>query len=76
MNGLGSNRKRRRIQEALDVHRMTYADIGRELGVTRALVIQTAHGRMNNRRVLRRFLELGANPDDLDLPTDLLAEIK
>jgi predicted transcriptional regulator len=75
MNGLGSLRKKRRIQEALDEHRMNYKDIARELGITNALVVQTASGRRNNRRVLRRFLELGANPADLDLPDELLAEI-
>ena len=74
MNGVGSLRKPRRIQEALDAHRMRYADIARELGVTGPAVVQTAHGRRNNRRVLRRFLELGANPADLDLPQDMLSE--
>ena len=75
MNGLGSLRKPRRIQEALDQQRIGYADIARELGVTNALVVRTAKGQCNNRRVLRRFLELGANPADLDLPKDLRAEI-
>jgi hypothetical protein len=74
MNGLGALRKSRRIQEALDVHRLGYVDIARELGISNALVVDTAKGRRNNRRVLRRFLELGANPADLDLPEDLRAE--
>ncbi|MDR2573462.1 MAG: hypothetical protein LBC94_03810 [Desulfovibrio sp.] len=75
MKGLGSLRKPRRIQEALDVHRISYSDIARELGIHNSLVAQTANGRRNNRRVLRRFLELGANPADLDLPEDLRVEI-
>lgn len=71
----GKARKPRRIQEALDKHGLTLADIARELGNSRSLVCQTAHGYSNNRRVLRRFLDLGVDPVDLDLPTDLQEKI-
>lgn len=73
---VGGERKIRRIQEALDAQRMTLADVGRGLGVSLSLVWQTAHGLANNRRVLRRFLELGVKAADLDLPADLLAELE
>jgi hypothetical protein len=53
---------------------MKYLDIARELGVSNTIVVETAKGRRNNRRVLRRFLEIGADPADLDLPEDLLVE--
>jgi transcriptional regulator with XRE-family HTH domain len=74
MNEVGSLRKCRRIQEALDARRMRYLDIARELGISNTIVIETAKGRRNNRRVLQRFLEIGAHPADLDLPEDLRAE--
>ena len=73
----GKYRKRRRIQEALDSQKpdgMTLADVARELGVSRSLVYQTVHGIANNRKVLRRFLELGVKPADLDLPKDMRAD--
>jgi Transcriptional regulators len=71
---VGRYRKHRRIQEALDSHRMTFADVARELGVSQTLVSRAAHGANNNRRVLRRFLELGVRPQDLDLPDVMRAE--
>jgi hypothetical protein len=40
------------------------------------LVMKTAHGEGNSRRVLRRFLELGIDPALLDLPEDMQAETK
>lgn len=73
----GRLRKIRRIQEVLDRQPpdgMTLADVARTLGVSPQLVGRTAHGLSNNRRVLWRFLELGVNPDDLDLPQDMRAE--
>ena len=76
---VGGARKRRRIQETLDSQKpngISLSDVARQLGVSRSLVCQTAHGYANNRRVLRRFLELGVRPEDLDLPEDLRAEIE
>jgi hypothetical protein len=75
MKTIGSLRKPRRIQEALDAHRMGYSDVARELGISSGIVIDTANGKRNNRRVLRRFLALGANPADMDLPEDMRVEI-
>lgn len=64
----GRMRKHRRIQEVLDAHGMTFADVAKGLGVSQSLVTQAARGVNNNRRVLTRFLELGVRPCDLDLP--------
>lgn len=47
------------------------ARIARELGVGRALVTCTIHGRKNNRRVLGYLLEKGCPPEILDLPEDM-----
>lgn len=72
----GRRRRNRRIQEALDgqgTDGMSLADVARELGVSYQLVWDTAHGNRNNRRVLKRFLELGVKPGDLDLPRDMRA---
>lgn len=76
--GVGSERKPRRIQEVLDKYRprKSYAGIARDLKVSRSLVTQVAHGKSNNRNVLRLFLALGVSPVDLDLPDDLLAEVR
>ena len=74
---IGRARKARRIQEALDEQkpeRVSFADIARDLGVSYQLVWRTANGLANNRRILRRFLALGANPADMDLPKDVLEQ--
>jgi len=47
------------------------AKIAKELGVGRALVTCTIHGRKNNRRVLGYLLEKGCPPEILDLPEDM-----
>ena len=72
----GGKRKKRRIQETLDSHGLTCADVARGLGVSLQLVWQTVNGIANNRRVLWRFLELGVAVDDLDLPAFMLAELE
>jgi hypothetical protein len=48
--------------------------VAESLGVSYNLILHTAHGKVNNRRVLRRFLELGIDPAFLDLPEDLRTE--
>lgn len=71
---VGKFRKIRRIQEALDRHGpdgATLADVARELGVSRQLVWRTAQGLTNNRRILKRFLDMGVKASDLDLPKDM-----
>lgn len=50
---------------------MRPAKVAQELGVGRALVTCTIHGRKNNRRVLRYLLEKGCPPEILDLPEDM-----
>jgi transcriptional regulator with XRE-family HTH domain len=70
----GKLRRVRLIQEGLDQIGKTFMDVADALGVSYALVSRTAHGKNNNRRVLRHFLGLGISPDVLDLPEDLRAE--
>ena len=76
MKRAGKKRRVRLIQEELDQRRMTFRDVARWLGVSHTLVLKTAHGEGNSKRVLRRFLELGIDPAILDLPEVLKAEIK
>jgi len=71
----GNNRRFRLIQEGLDRHRMVLKDVAQSIGLSYALVHRTARGNANNRRVLRRFLELGIPPAALDLPEDLQAKV-
>ena len=70
----GKERKVRRIQERLDALGLRFSDIQRELGLSYTAVHDTAHGRKNNRRVLRRFLELGVPARALDLPGGFFEE--
>ena len=70
----GKNRKPRRIQEALDEHEKSFAEVARDLGISRSLVTETAHGSKNNRNVLKYFLALGIDHKYLDLPQDLQAQ--
>jgi len=70
----GKKRRFRLIQEAMDQRQMYFRDVARELGVSKTLVMKTAHGEGNSRRVLKRFLELGIDPALLDLPEDMQAE--
>lgn len=76
---VGKFRKLRRIQEALDQQEpggKALSDVARELGVSYQLVWRTAHGLVNNRRVLRRFLDMGVKARDLDLPEDMRADVE
>ena len=75
MKRAGKERRFRMIQEELDQRRMSFRDLAGGIGLSHSLVLRTAHGEANNRRILRRFLELGIDPHVLDLPEDLRAEI-
>jgi hypothetical protein len=70
----GKLRRVRLIQEGLDQNGKTFMDVADALDVSYALVSRTAHGKNNNRRVLRHFLGLGIDPAVLDLPEDLRTE--
>ena len=70
----GKKRKFRRIQEVLDRQKpdkLSLTSVAQALGISYQLVWRTARGELNNRRVLRLFLELGVKPVDLDLPRDM-----
>lgn len=73
---IGSRRNHRRIQEVLDQRLMNFKSVKEALGTSYHTVWSTAHGRQNNRKVLRYFLELGVSPDVLDLPKDMLKELE
>lgn len=68
---IGSNRRHRLIQEALDEHRMSAKRLAQDMGLSYSVVLETIRGRRNNRKVLRRLLALGAQPEYMDLPVDL-----
>jgi hypothetical protein len=74
MRRAGKQRRFRLIQEALDQRGMLFRDVASGLGVSSTLVLKTAKGEGNNKRVLLRFLELGIDPGVLDLPEALRAE--
>lgn len=77
---IGDRRQPRRIQEALDgIGRegMSFADVQRAVGIkSYHTVWATMHGKKNNRKVLRHLIQLGVPEDVLDLPEDVLAEVR
>ncbi len=74
MKRAGKKRRFRLIQEGLDSLQMSFRDVAAGLGVSHTLVLKTAHGEANNKRVLRRFVELGIDRAALDLPEALRME--
>lgn len=70
-NFIGSDRRHRLIQEVLDRHRMTAKGLARDMGLSYSVVLSTLRGMRNNRKVLRRLLELGTQPEYMDLPQDM-----
>jgi len=72
----GEHRRFRMIQEGMDRHEMGMREAAKAIGVSYALVHRTARGRANNKRVLRFFLSLGIDPEVLDLPEVLKAELR
>ena len=71
----GTKRRFRLIQEALDQAQTSFSDVAKRASVSTTSVTKTARGACNSKRVLRVFLELGVDPDILDLPEDLRAEV-
>jgi len=71
---IGNKRRVRLIQEVLDERRMTAKELARDMALSYSVVLDTMRGMRNNRKVLRRLLELGARPEYMDLPNDLLQE--
>lgn len=68
---VGRNRRHRLIQEVLDGHEMSAKSLARDMGLSYSVVLETMRGLRNNRKVLRRLLELGAQPEYMDLPKDM-----
>jgi hypothetical protein len=50
---------------------MTAKGLARDMGLSYSVVLSTLRGMRNNRKVLRRLLELGAQPEYMDLPQDM-----
>jgi hypothetical protein len=71
---VGRNRRPRLIQEVLDGHGMSAKGLSQSMGLSYTVVLETMRGLRNNRKVLRRLLELGAQAEYMDLPKDLLQE--
>lgn len=67
-------RDRVKIKHELELKGYNWTSLARELGVSPALVQGTADGWQNNRRVLKKFLEIGVSKDLLELPKDLKQE--
>lgn len=59
----GRNRRPRLIQEVLDGHEMSIKSLAANMGLSYSVVLETIRGIRNNRKVLRRLLELGAQPE-------------
>lgn len=61
------------ILGALRRRQYTFTRVAGEVGVSIKLVCSTAHGKNNNRKVLRHMLEIGVPVEILHLPPDLRA---
>jgi len=68
---IGINRRPRRVQEVLDEYGLSAKSLARDMGLSYSVVLETIRGIRNNRKVLRRLLELGAQPEYMDLPKDM-----
>lgn len=69
--GIGRKREPWRIGEYLASVGLNQAKLARQLGITKAVVNHTVHGKINNRKVLRALIELGCPRKYLDLPADM-----
>ncbi len=69
--GTGRQRQTYRILGWLRSKRISQVAIAEELGVHNSLVSSTIWGRRNNRRVLRKLLDLGCPERWLSLPNDI-----
>ncbi|WP_353115374.1 hypothetical protein [Nitratidesulfovibrio sp.] len=69
--GTGKERQTYHILDWLRRNRIRQLVIAEELGVNTSLVSSTIWGRRNNRRVLRKLLDLGCPARFLNLPDDM-----
>ena len=71
--GAGRERDYYAIKKWMDENLISGAQVAKDVGVHRVLVSQVLRGWSNNRRILRRLLELGCPADILSLPADMQA---
>jgi len=69
--GCGKQRLSFRIYEWLDSNGIAINSIAKSVGITPSMVSSTIRGRKNNRRILKKLMELGCPENILSLPGDL-----
>ncbi len=69
--GVGRGRDYRAIKRWLGEQGVMLKQVAGDVGVNPTVVSQTIRGIVNNRKVLRRLLELGCPAGVLSLPSDL-----
>jgi transcriptional regulator with XRE-family HTH domain len=74
--GAGRDRNYYRLREWMDKKMISVSQIALDVGVGRSAVSQVLRGITNNRKVLRRLLEMGCPPDILSVPEDMKDEVK
>ncbi len=67
----GKFRQSFRIYEWLDSNKISVTSIAESIAITPSLVSHTIRGRKNNRRVLKKLVDLGCPQEYLSLPIDL-----
>jgi len=72
--GAGRTRPYYRIKEWLEEKNIRVPQLALDVGIHQNNAYQTLRGLSNNRKILRRLLELGCPPDILSLPEDMKAE--
>ena len=71
--GAGRNRDYHAIKKWMDENMISGAQVARDVGVHPVLCSQVLRGWSNNRKILRRLLELGCPAEILSLPADMVA---
>jgi len=67
----GKFRQSFRIYEWLDSNEISVNSIAKSISITPSMVSHTIRGRKNNRRVLKKLVDLGCPQEYLSLPVDL-----
>lgn len=76
MNARTARRDGYAVLRELRLREYTFTKVARDIQITCRLVCETAHGRANNKKTLRRMLEIGVPADILYLPPDLQADLQ
>jgi len=71
--GAGRERDYHAIKRWMDENMVTGSQVARDVGVALVNCSQVIRGLSNNRKILRRLLELGCPEDILSLPKDMKA---